>query len=87
MVNATSTTPADVNERTQNGPRRRWVKVEVDEQTFLTMHDCANKSRKRVALTASDNSIVQNCGDTLRPVQCTKNFGSVHQINVQSDLQ
>jgi hypothetical protein len=30
--------------------RRRWVKVDVDETTFLTMHDCANKSRMRVSM-------------------------------------
>ncbi len=82
MVNATSTMPTDVNEEIRHKPRRPWVKVDVDEDTFLTMHDCANKSRKRVALTASDSSIDRNNGDTLRPVQCTENRGGFHVISV-----
>lgn len=49
-MNTTSTIPADVNDETQPLPRRRWVKVDVDETTFLTMHDCANKSRMRVSM-------------------------------------
>jgi hypothetical protein len=49
MVNATSTMPTDVNEEIRHKPRRPWVKVDVDEDTFLVMHDSANKSRMRVS--------------------------------------
>jgi hypothetical protein len=49
MMNQKSSERADVNGKTRQEPRRRWVKVDVEEQTFLTMHDCANKSRMRVS--------------------------------------
>ena len=40
--------PTSSKMRTESA-RRRWVKVDVDEKTFLMMHDCANKSRMRVS--------------------------------------
>ena len=49
MVNATSTNPTEANTGPQHEPRRRWVKVDVDEATFLAMHDAANRSRMRVS--------------------------------------